>query len=159
MPSRKRALPCSATQSAKPEAASPQPETWLERNPDALDDVLDFALDNVERERAAGERPGVLVADSFGQPWRLGQTEVAIGCAGIVTVDDWRGRSDAHGRRLEATSIAVADQLAGAADLSREKDSGRPAVVIRGAGHLWTTDDGPGAAATLQRSAGEDLFR
>ena len=76
-----------------------------------------------------------------------------------MTVDDWRGRSDAHGRRLEATSIAVADQLAGAADLSREKDSGRPAVVIRGAGHLWTTDDGPGAAATLQRSAGEDLFR
>jgi coenzyme F420-0:L-glutamate ligase/coenzyme F420-1:gamma-L-glutamate ligase len=108
---------------------------------------------------AAGKRPAVLVADSFGRPWRLGQTEVAIGCAGIATLDDWRGRTDAHGRRLEATSIAVADQLAGAADLSREKDSGRPAVLIRGAGHLWTADDGPGAAATLQRSADEDLFR
>ncbi|HEY8000475.1 MAG: coenzyme F420-0:L-glutamate ligase [Vicinamibacteria bacterium] len=108
---------------------------------------------------AGGENPAVLVADSFGRPWRLGQTEVAIGCAGIATLDDWRGRTDAHGRRLEATSIAVADQLAGAADLSREKDSGRPAVLIRGAAHLWSAEDGPGAAATLQRAAGEDLFR
>jgi coenzyme F420-0:L-glutamate ligase/coenzyme F420-1:gamma-L-glutamate ligase len=108
---------------------------------------------------AGGENPAVLVADSFGRPWRLGQTEVAIGCAGIATLDDWRGRTDAHGRRLEATSIAVADQLAGAADLSREKNSGRPAVLIRGAGHLWTAGDGPGAAATLQRSPDEDLFR
>jgi coenzyme F420-0:L-glutamate ligase/coenzyme F420-1:gamma-L-glutamate ligase len=107
----------------------------------------------------AGGRPGVLIADSFGRPWRLGQAEVAIGCAGVTALDDWRGRADAHGRELAATSIAVADQLAGAADLSRAKDSRRPAVLIRGAERLWTADDGPGAVATLQRPAGEDLFR
>jgi coenzyme F420-0:L-glutamate ligase/coenzyme F420-1:gamma-L-glutamate ligase len=108
---------------------------------------------------AGGARPAVLVADSFGRPWRLGQAEVAIGSAGVATVDDWRGRPDAQGRELAATSIAVADQLAGAADLARAKDSGQPAVVIRGAEHLWTSDDGPGAAATLQRPASDDLFR
>ncbi len=84
---------------------------------------------------------------------------MAIGCAGLIAVDDWRGRTDAHGRELAATSIAVADQLAGAADLSREKDSGRPVAVIRGADRLWTGDDGPGAAAALQRPADQDLFR
>lgn len=108
---------------------------------------------------AGDARPAVLIADSFGRPWRLGQADVAIGCAGVVAIDDWRGRADAHGRELAATSIAVADQLAGAADLSRAKDSGRPAVLIRGAEQLWTADDGPGAAASLQRPADEDLFR
>ena len=73
---------------------------------------------------AGGGRPGVVIADSFGRPWRLGQAEVAIGCAGLIAIDDWRGRDDAHGRALAATAIAVADQLAGAADLSRAKDSG-----------------------------------
>ena len=106
-----------------------------------------------------GARPGVLIADSFGRPWRLGQTEVAIGCAGVAAVDDWRGRADAQGRELAATAIATADQLAGAADLARTKDAGLPVVLIRGAERLWTADDGPGAAATLQRAADEDLFR
>ena len=103
--------------------------------------------------------PGIVIADSFGRPWRRGQAEVAIGCAGVVAVDDWRGRRDAHGRPLAATSIAVADQLAGAADLAREKDSGHPVAAIRGAERLWTADDGPGAAPALQRAAEEDLFR
>ncbi len=107
----------------------------------------------------SGSRPGVIVSDSFGRPWRNGQAEVAIGCAGVVAVDDWRGRSDAHGRELAATAIANADQLAAAADLARDKTSGTPAVVIRGAAHLRTGDDGPGAAAALQRPGGEDLFR
>jgi coenzyme F420-0:L-glutamate ligase/coenzyme F420-1:gamma-L-glutamate ligase len=108
---------------------------------------------------AAGARPAVVVADSFGRPWRLGQAEVAIGCAGVAPVDDWRGRTDAHGRELAATAIAAADQLAAAADLARTKDSGLPAVLIRGAGRLWTTEDGPGAAETLQRPEADDLFR
>jgi coenzyme F420-0:L-glutamate ligase / coenzyme F420-1:gamma-L-glutamate ligase len=105
-----------------------------------------------------GERPAVIVADSFGRPWRLGQAEVAIGCAGILPIDDWRGRADSEGRELTATAVAVADQLAGAADLSRDKTSRRPAVLVRGADRWWTASDGPGAAALL-RPAGQDLFR
>jgi coenzyme F420-0:L-glutamate ligase / coenzyme F420-1:gamma-L-glutamate ligase len=108
---------------------------------------------------ACGARPAVVVSDSFGRPWRLGQADVAIGCAGLVALDDWRGRADAHGRPLAATAIAIADELAAAADLVRDKVSGAPAVLIRGAGHWRTDDDGPGAAGALQRAAAEDLFR
>jgi coenzyme F420-0:L-glutamate ligase/coenzyme F420-1:gamma-L-glutamate ligase len=103
-------------------------------------------------------RPAIVVADSFGRPWRLGQAEVAIGCAGLVALDDWRGRTDAHGVELAATAVAVADQLAGAADLVRTKDSRQPAVLIRGADRWWTEADGSGAAA-LRRPADRDLFR
>jgi coenzyme F420-0:L-glutamate ligase/coenzyme F420-1:gamma-L-glutamate ligase len=108
---------------------------------------------------ASGALPGVVIADSFGRPWRLGQTDVAIGCAGVVAMDDWRGKTDAQGRELAATTIAVADQLAAAADLVRTKDAGVPAAVIRGAERLWTAEDGPGAAAALQRPEAQDLFR
>ena len=97
------------------------------------------------RRRAPG--PGIVIADSFGRPWRRGQTEVAIGCAGVVAVDDWRGRADAEGRALAATAIAVADQLASAADLARAKDSRQPVAVVRGAERFRTDEDGPGAAA------------
>ncbi|MGZ5326472.1 MAG: coenzyme F420-0:L-glutamate ligase, partial [Solirubrobacterales bacterium] len=106
----------------------------------------------------AGASPAVLVADSFGRPWRLGQADIAIGCAGIAPLADWRGRADAAGRRLEATEIALADQIAAAADLVRDKDSRIPGAVIAGLGHLVTADDGPGAAA-MQRPPTEDLFR
>lgn len=107
---------------------------------------------------AAGSRPAVVVADSFGRPWRLGQTDVAIGCAGLAPLDDWRGRSDRDGRELEATAIAIADQAAAAADLVRDKGAGVPAAIIRGLDRHVTAGDGPGAAA-LQRPAAEDLFR
>lgn len=107
---------------------------------------------------AEDSRPAVVIADSFGRPWRLGQSEVAIGAAGVVNVDDWRGEEDSQGRTLAATAIAVADQLAAAADLVRTKTSGTPVVLVRGAGRWWTEADGPGAAA-LQRSGEEDLFR
>lgn len=106
----------------------------------------------------AGSRPGIVIADSFGRPWRLGQADVAIGCAGVVPVDDWRGLEDREGRKLSATAIAVADELAAAADLARDKRSGAPAVLIRGAGRWVTAQDGPGAAA-LRRAESEDLFR
>jgi coenzyme F420-0:L-glutamate ligase/coenzyme F420-1:gamma-L-glutamate ligase len=107
---------------------------------------------------ACGARPAVVVADSFGRPWRIGQTDVAIGCAGLEPLDDWRGRHDREGRELEATAVAVADQLAAAADLARDKAAGVPAVLVRGLGHLVVTSDGPGATA-LRRPASEDLFR
>lgn len=111
-----------------------------------------------ELERIRGVRPAVVIADSFGRPWRRGQTDVAIGCAGLAPVDDWRGRADAGGRELTATVIATADELAAAADLSRDKDSRVPGAVISGLDHLVTRDDGPGATV-LRRPAEEDLFR
>jgi coenzyme F420-0:L-glutamate ligase/coenzyme F420-1:gamma-L-glutamate ligase len=111
-----------------------------------------------EIHAGAGVAPAVIVADSFGRAWRLGQAEVAIGCAGLTPLDDWRGREDAHGRELEATQIAIADEAAAAADLVRSKDSRVPAVIVRGLDRFVTSDDGPGAVA-LRRPPHEDLFR
>jgi coenzyme F420-0:L-glutamate ligase/coenzyme F420-1:gamma-L-glutamate ligase len=107
---------------------------------------------------ACGASPAVVIADSFGRPWRLGQADIAIGCAGIDPLADWRGRKDRRGGELSATVIAVADELASAADLARDKDSGIPVAIISGVGDLVTSDDGHGAAA-LRRPSGEDLFR
>jgi coenzyme F420-0:L-glutamate ligase/coenzyme F420-1:gamma-L-glutamate ligase len=100
----------------------------------------------------------VVIADSFGRAWRLGQSEVAIGCAGLAPLDDWRGRQDASGRELSATVIAIADEIAAAADLVRSKDEGIPAAIVRGLSHYVTADNGPGATA-LRRPRDEDLFR
>lgn len=101
---------------------------------------------------------GVVIADSFGRAWRLGQAEVAIGCAGLAPLDDWRGRPDGNGRELSATVIAIADEVAAAADLVRVKDSGVPATVVRGLAHYVLAEDGPGASA-LHRPRSDDLFR
>jgi coenzyme F420-0:L-glutamate ligase/coenzyme F420-1:gamma-L-glutamate ligase len=111
-----------------------------------------------EIRESSGASPAVVIADSFGRPWRLGQADVALGCAGILALDDWRGRHDEHGRELAATAIATADELAAAADLVRDKDSAVPGAIVAGLGHLITAEDGPGAR-TLQRPADEDLFR
>ena len=105
-----------------------------------------------------GVAPGVIVTDSFGRAWRHGQCDVAIGCAGLAPLEDWRGRTDRRGRELTATLIAIADELAAAADLARTKDGGQPVVVVGGAGEWVTADDGPGVAPLL-RSADSDLFR
>jgi coenzyme F420-0:L-glutamate ligase/coenzyme F420-1:gamma-L-glutamate ligase len=107
---------------------------------------------------ATGVAIAVIVTDSFGRPWRVGQSEVAIGCAGIDPLDDWRGRSDAVGGELQATAIARADQIAAAADLVRDKTAGVPVVIVRGLDLAIDPGDGPGASA-LQRPAAEDLFR
>jgi len=104
-----------------------------------------------------GVAPAVVVTDSFGRAWRIGQAEVAIGCAGLAPVDDWRGRTDTDGRELHGTVIAIADEAASAADLVRDKGSREPAVRIRGLGRHVTAGDGPGAAALL-RAAADDLF-
>lgn len=105
-----------------------------------------------------GVRPAVIVTDSFGRAWRQGQCDVAIGCAGLAPLEDWRGRADATGRELRATVIAVADELAACADLARRKDAGQPAVLVRGAGRHVTEEDGPGVGALL-RAREHDLFR
>jgi coenzyme F420-0:L-glutamate ligase / coenzyme F420-1:gamma-L-glutamate ligase len=102
--------------------------------------------------------PAVAITDSFGRAWRVGQAEVAIGCAGLQPLDDWRGRRDAGGKDLSATLIAIADEVAAAADLVRGKDEGVPVVIVRGLGRYVAAEDGPGAAA-LRRPPGEDLFR
>jgi coenzyme F420-0:L-glutamate ligase/coenzyme F420-1:gamma-L-glutamate ligase len=107
---------------------------------------------------ALGVRPAVVIADSFGRAWRLGQTDVAIGLAGLTAVDHWHGRPDAFGRELRVSAIAIADAAAAAADLARAKDSLEPAVLVRGLERYVTTDDGPGAAALL-RPREQDLFR
>jgi coenzyme F420-0:L-glutamate ligase/coenzyme F420-1:gamma-L-glutamate ligase len=109
-------------------------------------------------EAARGVRPAVVVADSFGRAWRLGQTDVAIGAAGFVPLDQWIGRRDGFGRELRVTSIAVADSVAAAADLARAKDSLEPVVLVRGLERFVTAADGPGAAA-LRRPREDDLFR
>jgi len=105
-----------------------------------------------------GTAPAILITDSFGRAWRQGQCDIAIGCAGLTPLEDWRGRPDNRGRELRATWIAVADELASAADLARTKDGRQPAVLVSGAGRHVTDDDGPGAIALL-RGAEQDLFR
>jgi len=107
---------------------------------------------------ARGVHPAVLISDSFGRAWRVGQTDVAIGAAGFAVLDDWRGRRDANGRSLSATHMAVADSVCAAADLARAKDSAEPVVLVRGLERFVTADDGPGAAA-LRRPPEQDLFR
>jgi coenzyme F420-0:L-glutamate ligase/coenzyme F420-1:gamma-L-glutamate ligase len=80
-----------------------------------------------------GTSPGVIVSDSFGRPWRWGIVDVALGVAGFLPLDDQRGRPDAAGRTMHATVVAVADQIASAAELASGKTSGRPLVLVRGA--------------------------
>jgi coenzyme F420-0:L-glutamate ligase/coenzyme F420-1:gamma-L-glutamate ligase len=109
-------------------------------------------------EEVRGVCPAVLITDSFGRAWRLGQTDVAIGAAGLTPLDQWIGRPDGFGRTLRVTSIAVADSIAAAADLVRAKDSLEPVVLVRGLERHVTRDDGPGAAA-LRRPPEQDLFR
>jgi coenzyme F420-0:L-glutamate ligase/coenzyme F420-1:gamma-L-glutamate ligase len=105
-----------------------------------------------------GTTVGVVVTDSFGRAWRHGQCDVAIGCAGIEPLEDWRGRHDSAGRKLRATWLALADAVAAAAELARAKDSSEPVVVFDGLERLVTEEDGPGTAA-LVRPREEDLFR
>jgi coenzyme F420-0:L-glutamate ligase/coenzyme F420-1:gamma-L-glutamate ligase len=104
-----------------------------------------------------GVAPAVIVSDSFGRAWRLGQLDVAIGCAGLEPLHDRRGERDAQSRRLTATIDAVADAAAGAAQLVRHKAGGEAVVVVHGLERYVTPGDGPGAAAIV-RPIAEDLF-
>lgn len=137
-------------------------------DPDASARALCAAL----RERT-GLRLGVLISDTAGRPWREGQTDIAIGAAGVAVLDDLRGTTDASGKRLDVTVAAVADEIAGAADLVKGKTSGNPVAVVRGLGRLVVDlvgadgADGAGAsgasgadgARRLQRPSDQDMFR
>jgi coenzyme F420-0:L-glutamate ligase/coenzyme F420-1:gamma-L-glutamate ligase len=124
----------------------------LPRDPDASARALRERL-----RELTGVSPAVLITDSFGRAWRNGQQEVALGCAGLSALEDWRGRLDGASRPLTATWIAVADQTAAAADLVRSKDSREPVVIVGGLGRHVSAEHGPGAA-DLIRPPSEDLF-
>ncbi len=105
-----------------------------------------------------GLRLGVIVTDTMGRPWRAGQTDNAIGAAGLIPVRDYRGEADTFGNILEVTVAAVADEIASAADLVKGKSRQVPVAVVRGLAGLVTEPDGPGARAII-RPADEDMFR
>ncbi|MFM8351703.1 MAG: coenzyme F420-0:L-glutamate ligase [Actinomycetales bacterium] len=104
-----------------------------------------------------GRRLAVLVTDTMGRAWRNGLTDQAIGVAGLLPLDDHSGRLDASGRPLEMTVVAVADEVAAAADLVKGKSAGMPVAVVRGAAAWVLDEDGPGGAAVV-RPPDEDLF-
>jgi len=133
---------------------APGPDTLvlLPDDPDASARALRARL-----RQLTGVSPAVLVTDSFGRAWRHGQQEVALGCAGLAPLEDWRGRDDSGGRQLAATWIALADQVASTADLTRAKDSREPVVIVGGLARHISAEDGPGAVALI-RPPSEDLF-
>jgi coenzyme F420-0:L-glutamate ligase/coenzyme F420-1:gamma-L-glutamate ligase len=144
-----------ASNAACEDAAGDAAETLivLPRDPDASARALRARL-----RELTGASPAVLITDSFGRAWRHGQCDVALGCAGMAPLEDWRGRTDSVGLELRATWIAVADAAAACADLARAKDSREPVVLIDGLERFITPEDGPGATALL-RPLEEDLFR
>ena len=107
---------------------------------------------------ASGVPVGVLVTDTLGRPWRQGQTDIAIGAAGIAVVDDLRGEPDANGRPMNVTVVAIADEIASLADLVKGKATNRPVAVVRGLDHYVLDADGPGAHSIV-RIGKEDMFR
>ncbi len=112
-----------------------------------------------EIRRRTGHNVAVVVTDTAGRAWREGQTDIAIGAAGLVVAEEYAGRTDAWGNELAVTLPAVADEVAGMAELAQGKLGGRPFAVVRGRGDLVlrADEDGPGAAA-LVRAEGADLF-
>jgi coenzyme F420-0:L-glutamate ligase/coenzyme F420-1:gamma-L-glutamate ligase len=130
---------------------APEPDmlVLLPLDPDASAAAIRRAL----RERT-GHDVGVIVSDSFGRPWRNGIVDVAIGVAGLRPLDDWRGRVDANGYELRATVVAVADEIAAAAELVRGKTSGVPVAIVRGLDVA-----GEGTAQELVMPPERDMFR
>jgi coenzyme F420-0:L-glutamate ligase/coenzyme F420-1:gamma-L-glutamate ligase len=124
--------------------------TLLPRDPDESARNLAAAL----RERT-GKRLAVIISDTFGRPWRLGLTNVAIGASGVPVLQDLRGTRDRDGKPLTATILAVADELAAAAGLLMRKSEGSPVIVIRGYRYKSSSDP----ATNIIRPAAEDLFR
>ena len=122
----------------------------LPEDPDASARRMMFAL-----RRALNVRVAVVIADTFGRPWREGLTEAAIGVAGLKPLRDYRRRRDPAGYRLHATAEAIADELASAAGLVCGKLERVPVCIIRG----FVYDSGPGSAKSLIRTPSRDLFR
>ena len=124
----------------------------LPRDPDASARALRQGL-----RELTGLSVGVVVTDTMGRAWRSGLTDSAIGVAGVTVLDDLRGLPDAQGRAMEATVIAIADEVAAAADLVKGKSGGVPVAVVRGLSSHVSADDGPGAVMGV-RALEEDLF-
>jgi coenzyme F420-0:L-glutamate ligase/coenzyme F420-1:gamma-L-glutamate ligase len=124
--------------------------TLLPRDPDRSAKKLVAAL-----RKRTGKRVAVIISDTFGRPWRLGLTDVAIGAAGVPVLLDLRGTRDRHGRLLNATILALADELASAAGLLMGKSEGTPVVLIRGYRYKSVLEP----ASRIIRPAREDLFR
>jgi coenzyme F420-0:L-glutamate ligase / coenzyme F420-1:gamma-L-glutamate ligase len=106
---------------------------------------------------ATGAEVGVVVSDTFGRPWRKGLVDVAIGCAGVAAVVDLRGSEDAQGRELQVTEVAVADEIAAAAELVMGKADGVPVAIVRGLDARWLRESS--VKAEIVRPPSEDLFR
>lgn len=130
---------------------SPEQILLLPADPDAAAAAL-----RTELGRRTGLDLGVVVSDTVGRPWRVGQTDQAIGAAGVEVIRDYRGSHDAYGNELRVTETAIADELAAAADLVKGKVDGRPVAVVRG---LTRSGSAPaGSAADLHRPAAQDWF-
>lgn len=121
-------------------------------DPDASARRLRTAL-----QQATGVRLGIIISDTSGRAWRTGQTDLALGTAGVLALDSHVGRTDPHGNDLRVTEIAVADELAAAADLAKTKLGQRPVAVVRGLAQLVTDADGD--STELLRPAEQDFFR
>jgi coenzyme F420-0:L-glutamate ligase/coenzyme F420-1:gamma-L-glutamate ligase len=124
--------------------------TLLPRDPDQSAKKIAAAL-----RKRTGKGIGVIISDTFGRPWRLGLTNVAIGASGVPVLHDLRGTHDRDGKPLIATIVAVADELAAAAGLLMRKSEGSPVILIRGYRHKPSSE----LAASVIRPAVEDLFR
>ena len=120
-----------------------------------LDPDLSARRIRARLKHVTGVDVAVVISDTFGRAWRLGQTNVAIGVAGIDPFTDYRGARDAYGNELSATRICTADELAGAAEMTMGKSTGVCAAVVRGA----RTTPADGSARMIARPPGEDLFR
>jgi coenzyme F420-0:L-glutamate ligase/coenzyme F420-1:gamma-L-glutamate ligase len=125
----------------------------LPRDPDGSARALRARL-----QELSGAQVAVIISDTAGRAWRIGQTDIAIGCAGIAAYDSFAGRTDPYGNELAVTAPAIADEIAGGAELASGKFGGLPVVVLRGASPDWfTTDDGAGASGLIRRED-DDLF-
>ncbi|HEY3137727.1 MAG TPA: coenzyme F420-0:L-glutamate ligase [Blastocatellia bacterium] len=124
--------------------------TLLPKDPDASAGQIHSSL-----ERSVGVELAVIVSDTFGRPWREGLVNVALGVSGIAPLLDYRGQKDSHGRRLKVTVMAIADELASAAELVMKKSSGIPVAIIRG--FDYNTSEATGRE--LIRATELDLFR
>lgn len=130
--------------------AAPGTAVLLPRDPDRSAHGIRMGI-----KAATGVDLAVIISDTFGRPWRKGLTDIAIGISGMQAVLDLKGTFDAQGRELHVTEVAVADEIAGAADLAMGKATAIPAALVRGVDY----PRGEGRATDLVRSANEDLFR
>ena len=131
-------------------AGAPETVLTLPRDPDASARAIRAAAARIARVQIA-----VIIADTFGRPWRAGLTNVALGCAGLRPLRDERGHADAHGYVLGVSVLAVADELCAAAELVMGKLRGVPAAVVRG----YAYEPGEGSAREILRAPETDMFR